>query len=142
MEWARKLQNKSLTSGAIDADSTPGQSGKGKGGGKKGKGQGQGKGKGRGKRDQSRDSTGSNEAKGICHMYVRHGQCSNDDCPFSHLPQDQVKRALGQGGSEQRDTPRGSNDADKDSRGRGKGKGEGKAVIEAIALRPEAKKRT
>ena len=27
MEWARKLQKKSLTSGAIDADSVPGQSG-------------------------------------------------------------------------------------------------------------------
>ena len=38
MEWARKLQKKSLTSGAIDADSAPGQSGKGKGGGKNGKG--------------------------------------------------------------------------------------------------------
>ena len=38
MEWARKLQSKSLTSGAIDADSAAGHSGKGKGGGKKGKG--------------------------------------------------------------------------------------------------------
>ena len=44
MESARKLHKKSLTSGAIDADSVPGQSGKGKGGGKKGKGNGKGKG--------------------------------------------------------------------------------------------------
>ena len=64
-----------------------------------------------------------NKTNGICHMYVRHGQCSNDACPYSHLSQDQVKCALGQGGSEQRDTSRGSNDADKVSRGRGKGKG-------------------
>ena len=65
MEWARKLQKKSLTSGAIDVDSAPGHSGKGKGGGKKGqgKGKGKGKGKGRGKRDQSRDSSGSNKQK-------------------------------------------------------------------------------
>ena len=59
-------------------------------------------------------------------MYVRHGQCSKYDCPYSHLSQDQVKRALGQGGSDQRDTSRESNDADKDSRGRRKGKGKGK----------------
>ena len=32
MEWARKLQRMSLTSGAIDADSVPGASSKGKGG--------------------------------------------------------------------------------------------------------------
>ena len=59
-------------------------------------------------------------------MYVRHAQCCNHDCPYSHLSQDQVKRALGQGGSEQRDTSRWSNDADKDSRGCGKGKCKGK----------------
>ena len=83
-EWARKLQKKSLTSGAIDADSVPGQPGAGKGGGKKGKGKGKGKGmgKGRGQRDQSRESTGSTKTKGVCHMYVRHGQRSNDDCPY------------------------------------------------------------
>ena len=46
--------------------------------------------------------------------------------PYSHLSQDQVKRALGQGGSDQRDTSPGSNDAAKDSRGRGKGRGKGK----------------
>ena len=33
MEWARKLQRKSLTSGAIDVDAAPGESG-----GKQGKG--------------------------------------------------------------------------------------------------------
>ena len=72
MEWARTLHKKSLTSGAIDADSAPGHSGKGKGGGKKGKGKGQAKGKGkrRGKRDQSRESSGSNKQRGICHMHV------------------------------------------------------------------------
>ena len=41
MEWARKLQRKSLTSGAIDSDVAPGALGKGTGGqGKKGKGKG------------------------------------------------------------------------------------------------------
>ena len=49
MEWARKLHRKSLTRGAIDADSTPGQSGGGKDGGR-GKGKGKGKGKGTGRR--------------------------------------------------------------------------------------------
>ena len=40
MEWTRKLQRKSLTSGAIDADSAPGPSGAGNGVGQsKGKGQ-------------------------------------------------------------------------------------------------------
>ena len=33
MAWARKLQRKSLTSGAIDADSAPGPSERGKGDG-------------------------------------------------------------------------------------------------------------
>ena len=50
----------------------------------------------------------------------------NDNCPYPHLSQDQVKRALGQGGSDQRDASRGSNDAAKDSRGRGKGRGTGR----------------
>ena len=45
MAWARKLERKSLTSGAIDSDVAPGALGKGKGGkGKQGKGKGQGKG--------------------------------------------------------------------------------------------------
>ena len=59
-------------------------------------------------------------------MYVRNGTCSNEDCPCSHLSQDQVKRALGQGGYEKPDQSRGSNEADKGSRGRGKGKGKDK----------------
>ena len=47
MEWARKLQRKTLTSGAIDVDSTPGPTGGGTGGGKStGKGQGKAKGQG------------------------------------------------------------------------------------------------
>ena len=94
---------------------------KGKGGGK-GNGKSKGKGKGRGKRHQPRDS--SNTPK--CHMYVRHGKCANDDCPCSHWSQDQVKRALGQGGSDKRDQSRGSNDADHHARGRGRGQGKGK----------------
>ena len=73
-----------------------------------------------------RDSTESPKAKGICHMYVRNGQCSNDTCPYSHLSQDQVKRALGQGRYEKRDQSRGSDEADKGSQGRGKGRGKGK----------------
>ena len=76
MDWARKLQRKSLTSGAVDADSTPGPSGGGKGGGKsKGKGNGRGKDKGRGKREQSRDSSNTPKPKVFCHMYVRNGKC-------------------------------------------------------------------
>ena len=78
LEWARKLQMKSITSGAIDADSAPGQSDRGKGGGK-GKGKGKGKGRGRGKRDSSRDSSNPPTVKGICHMYVRHARCENDN---------------------------------------------------------------
>ena len=93
MEWARQLQKKSLTSGAIDADSAAGHSGKGTGGGKKGKGKAKARVKaGRGKRDQSRDSSGSNKQKGICHMYVRHGQCSNDDCRIPTYPK--IKSSL------------------------------------------------
>ena len=62
MEWAQKLQRKSLTSGAIDPDVVPGAPGKGKGGkGKKGKG----KGKGKGKRDSSRESFDASNVKGI-----------------------------------------------------------------------------
>ena len=80
----------------------------------------------RGKEDSSRDSSESPKAEGICHMYVRNGKCSNDDCPYSDLSQDQVKRALGQGGSEKRDQFRGSNDADKSPRARGQGRGKGK----------------
>ncbi|MFM7989970.1 MAG: hypothetical protein ACKPKO_62715, partial [Candidatus Fonsibacter sp.] len=52
MEWARKLQRKLLTSGAIDADSAPSMPTTGKG---KGKGKPKGKGKGRGKRYSSRE---------------------------------------------------------------------------------------
>ena len=65
MEWARTLQRKSLASGAIDADSAPGQSGGGKGGGR-GEGKGKGKGRGRGKRDSSHDSSNPPKTKGIC----------------------------------------------------------------------------
>ena len=85
MEWARKLQRKSLASGAIDSDVVPGALGKGKGGNtsKKGKG----KGKGKGKRDSSRESPDASKVKGICHMYVRNGKCSSDNCPYSHLSQ-------------------------------------------------------
>ena len=90
MEWARQLQRKTFTSGAIDADSAPGQSGGGKGGGKdKAKGEGKGKGKGRGKRDQSHESSTAPKIKGLCHMYLRHGRCANYDCPYSHLSQGQ-----------------------------------------------------
>ena len=123
MEWARKLQRKSLTSGAIDSDAVPGAPGKGKG--SKGK-QGKGKGKGKGKRDSSRESPDASKVKCICHMYVRNGKCSNDDCPYPNLSQDQGKRALGQGSYEKRDTSRGSDEDDKGSRGRGKGRGKGK----------------
>ena len=59
-------------------------------------------------------------------MYARNGKCANDGCPYSHLSQYQVKRALGQGGSDKRDQSRGSSDADKASRGRGTGRGKGK----------------
>ena len=45
--------------------------------------------------------------------------------PYSHLSQDWVKRALGQGGSEQRDSSCGGNDQDLGSTGRGKGQGNG-----------------
>ena len=58
-------------------------------------------------------------------MHVRNGKCSNDECPYSHLSQDQVKRALCQGGYEKREQSRGSNEADKESSGRGKGRGKG-----------------
>ena len=43
--------------------------------------------------------------------------------PYSHLSHDSVKRALGQGGSEQRDSSCGGNDLDLGSTGRGKGQG-------------------
>jgi len=120
MEWARKLQRKSLTSGAIDLDAVPGAPGKGKGGkGKKVRV----KGKGKGKRDSSRESLDASKVKGICHMYVRNGKCSSDNCPYSHLSQDQVKRALGQGSDEKRYQSRGSDEKVKGSRGRGKGRG-------------------
>jgi len=123
MEWARKLQRKSLTSGAIDSDAAPGAPGEGKGGkGKKGKG----KGKGKGKRDSSRVSPDASEVKGICHMYVRNGKCCSDSCPYSHLSQDQVRRALGQGSYEKREQSRGSDENDKGSHGRGQGRGKGK----------------
>ena len=46
-------------------------------------------------------------------MYVRNGKCSNDNCPYSHLSQDQVKRALGQGSYEKRDQSRASDENDK-----------------------------
>ena len=59
-------------------------------------------------------------------MYVRNGKCASDNCPYSHLSQDQVKRALGQGSYEKRDQSRGSDENDKGSRGRGKGRGKGK----------------
>ena len=75
MDSARQLQRKSLTSGAIDADSTPRQPGGGKGGGKS-KGKGKGKGKGMGKREQSRDSYNTPKPKESCHMYVGHGKCA------------------------------------------------------------------
>ncbi len=67
-EWARQLQRKSLTSGAIDVDLVLGAPSKGKGG--KGRGKNKGKGTGKGKRDSSRDSSNSPKADGICHMYV------------------------------------------------------------------------
>ena len=59
-------------------------------------------------------------------MYVRNGKCSSDNCPYSHLSQDQATRALGQGSYEKRDQSRGSDDNDKRSRGRGKGRSKGK----------------
>ena len=43
-----------------------------------------------------------------------------DDCSYSHVSQDQVKRALGQDGFWQKGSSRGSNDADKVSRGHGR----------------------
>ena len=119
-----------FTSGAIDADSALGQSGGGKGAGR-GKGKGKGKGRWRGQWDQSLASSTAAKTEGICHMHVRHGKCANDECPYSQLSQDQVKRALGQGGSDQRDTSRGSNDADKASRGRGKRTRKGETWQEA-----------
>ena len=73
-------------------------------------------------------------------MYARHGKCSRYDWPYSHLSQDQVKRALGQGGSEQRDSSRGSNDADKGSRGRGKGRGKGECGKNDGQSRPNGPK--
>ncbi|MFM7989977.1 MAG: hypothetical protein ACKPKO_62750, partial [Candidatus Fonsibacter sp.] len=68
MEWARKLKIKSLTSGAIDADSALGAPGKGKGG--KGKCNNKGKGKGKGKIYTSREPSNAPTPMGICHMYV------------------------------------------------------------------------
>ena len=56
------------------------------------------------------------------------GKCASDHCPYSHLSEDQVKRALGQGSYEKRDTSRGSDEKDKGSRGRGKGRGKEKKV--------------
>ena len=73
-------------------------------------------------------------------MYVRHASCENDNCPYSHLSQDQVKRTLGQGGSDQRDASRGGNDAAKDSRGRGKGRGQGKGGKKDDQSRPNGPK--
>ena len=90
--------------------------------GKKGKG----KGKGKGKRDSSRESPDAPKVKSICHTYVRNGKCASEKCPYSHLSQDQVKRALGEGSYEKRDQSRGSDENDKGSRGRGKGRGKGK----------------
>ncbi len=81
------------------------------------------KGKGKGKRDSSRESLDASKVKGICHMCVRNGKCSSDNCPYSHLSQDQVKRALGQGRYGKREQSRGSDENDKGSRGRGKGRG-------------------
>ena len=59
-------------------------------------------------------------------MYVRNGKCSSDNCPYSHLSRDQVKRALGQGSYERRGQSRGSDENEKGSRGRGKGRDKGK----------------
>ena len=90
--------------------------------GKKGKG----KGKGNSNRYSSRESPNASKVRGVCRMYVRNGNCSSDNCPHSHLSQDQVKRVFGQGGYEKRDQSRGSDESDKGSRGRGKGRGKGK----------------
>ena len=38
------------------------------------KGKGKAQGKGRGERDRSRDFSTTPKPKGICHVYVRHGQ--------------------------------------------------------------------
>ena len=66
MEWARKLQRKSLLSGAIDADvATPGK-GKGKSKGKsniKDKTNNSSKGNSKDKRDSSRESSGAPKPK-------------------------------------------------------------------------------
>ena len=69
-------------------------------------------------------------------MYVRNGKRSSDNCPYSHLSQDQVKRTLGQGSYEKRDQSRGSDEHDKGSRGRGQGRGK-RQQVKAIKF-PEA----
>ena len=48
--------------------------------------------------------------------------CYNEDCPYVHLSQDQVNRALGRGGY-QRDSSCDSTGAGQSGRGKGRGKG-------------------
>ncbi|MFM7985696.1 MAG: hypothetical protein ACKPKO_40925, partial [Candidatus Fonsibacter sp.] len=67
MEWARKLQRKSLLSGAIDAEAAPSTFDKGTSKGKsKGKGKLQSKDKPQVKRDSSRDPNTTPQVQGPC----------------------------------------------------------------------------
>ena len=99
MEQARKLLRKSFTSGAIDADSTPGQAtSKGKGTGKD-KGTGKGKGKGKGMAKVKVSTQGSspipaspmNPVAGATEEYATPTRemesATMKNCPHAHLSQ-------------------------------------------------------
>ncbi|MFM7983527.1 MAG: hypothetical protein ACKPKO_29795, partial [Candidatus Fonsibacter sp.] len=87
MEWARKLQRKSLLSGAIDAEAAPSTFDKGKSKGKsKGKGKSQPKGKPPVKRDTSRDPNTHPQVKGPCFPSCKCGKCTKEIAHMNTIP--------------------------------------------------------
>ncbi|MFM7984844.1 MAG: hypothetical protein ACKPKO_36545, partial [Candidatus Fonsibacter sp.] len=85
MEWARKLQRKSLLSGAIDAEAAPSTFDKGESKGKsKGKGKLQSNGKPQVKRNSCRDPNSTPQVKGPCFSFMKFGKCTKENCPYDH----------------------------------------------------------
>ncbi|MFM7986994.1 MAG: hypothetical protein ACKPKO_47540, partial [Candidatus Fonsibacter sp.] len=126
MEWARKLQRKSLLSGTIDSEAAPSTFDKGKSKGKsQGKGKSQSKGKPQAKRDTSRDSSTPPQAKGPCFSFMKFGKCAKENCPYYHYSQSQMEliaKALGPGNKIVHDASRDTDASKGSSKSRGKSK--------------------
>ena len=133
MEWARKLQRKSLLSGSIDADvATPGK-------GKKGKSKGKSRGKEQFKNStmgntkdkpySSRESPGGPKPNGLCYSFIKTGECTKQNSLYVHYSSsqlEQIKKALGHGNCGGREHSKDSNGSNGSRSGCGKGKGKGK----------------